>query len=302
MPPRPSSASKIKIGLIGTINRDTIIRADGIQINSWGGVLYNLKYLSSDKHFVIYPVINIGGDCVREITRILSSMPGVGIDFINVVQEHNNHCHLTYSDFSRKSEILTGGVPPLKYSQAKPLLDSDLILVNFISGRDIRLRELERLRENYKGLIYIDLHSLILGRRKTGRGVRRYMRRPREWERYAACADILQLNSSEFELLAGRKADKKTVTDFYRRHMTGSQLLVITLGQKGCLLVSGKHRIRARLIESFAVRKVFDTTGCGDIFAAGFIREYLVSSDSVLAAEHGNRLAADRCRQSKKIF
>jgi sugar/nucleoside kinase (ribokinase family) len=50
------------------------------------------------------------------------------------------------------------------------------------------------------------------------------------------------------------------------------------------------------------IRRVYDTTGCGDIFGAGFVAEYLRTRNPVNAARNGNRLAAARCRKKGRIF
>lgn len=191
----------------------------------------------------------------------------------------------------------------MTYNRVRPLLECDAILVNFISGQDIRLAALERLRKEYDGLIYMDIHSLTLGRKKTPGGVARFLRRPRYWRRYAACADILQVNRGEFELLAGCAFDRKTAYGFFTKELPSAQALIVTLGSDGCLVVSRRGpKIIGRMVSSPPVRKVFDTTGCGDIFAAGFLIEYMKSENFIRAASEGNCLAAQRCGVKGEIF
>ncbi|MCK5127442.1 MAG: hypothetical protein KAR42_14395 [candidate division Zixibacteria bacterium] len=151
---------KYKIGVIGSINRDTIYQVDGNKIESWGGALYNLAYMNKNNALKIYPVANIGRDSYKQIIKIVQSMKNISTEHLKKVSEPNNHCFLHYHNQSHKCEILKGGVPQIKYNQVKPLLDCDAILVNFISGRDIKLPALEKLRANYTGMIYMDIHSL----------------------------------------------------------------------------------------------------------------------------------------------
>jgi hypothetical protein len=139
----------MKIGVIGSINRDTILLADNALKQGWGGMLYNLVTLSHlmGKRGEIYPVCNIGRDCWDNIIAILSRLSGVHGDYLKKVPEKNNHCFLTYLPDGEKTEILRGGVPALLFNDVAPLLDSDIILINYISGRDINLKSLQKLRK-----------------------------------------------------------------------------------------------------------------------------------------------------------
>src|SRR6188508_380263 len=58
-----------------------------------------------------------------------------------------------------------------------------------------------------------------------------------------------------------------------RRHRL---LLVVTLGADGSLALGGDPRLARPAV---VVARVVDTTGAGDTFAAGFLREYSTSRD-----------------------
>lgn len=300
---------KNKVGVIGTINRDTVVRADASVIQSWGGILYNLKTLNDFSNLTIYPAVNIGADCQPRITKILSGFKNVDRSFVRTVNEKNNHCFLSYNDQSDKSEILKGGVPPLLYRDIVGLLDSDMVLVNFISGRDVGLRALEKFRQEFSGTIYIDLHSLTLGRKKLPDGLHRYLRRPRLWKRYAACADILQVNRVEFELLSGGFYSEDNARRFFQTLLVRqprTKCLIVTLGDNGCLVVTAPAKSvgqpKVVHVPAEPVPKIYDTTGCGDIFSAGFIGAYLINRDEVASAQAGNHVAARRCRAKYPMF
>lgn len=292
-----------KIGVVGTINRDTIYHPDGRTVESWGGLLYNLKYLCESGVTRVVPAVNVGRDAYQEVSAILGRFACLETTHVRRVAQKNNHCFLHYADQSHKCEILKGGVPPLTYGSLKPLLDCDLVLVNFISGPDVRLLALEKFRDNFSGIIYMDIHSLTLGRRRVPGGWRRRLRKPRFWRRYVACADILQVNKTEFELLWGRSFSPAQAAEFFREELLFAKGLVVTLGEDGCQVVyqRGGKTIQ-RHIEGVKTARVLDTTGCGDIFAAGFTSEFLVARNFVEAARRGNRLAAGRIRLQGPFF
>jgi len=94
-------------------------------------------------------------------------------------------------------------------------------------------------------------------------------------------ADILTPNQTEAKVLAGCAPDEsvaaeKVAQDLLRR---GVKHVVMTLGEKGALLVNGTSQ---RLIPAVQVRAV-DTTGAGDSFNAG-LAVALAYGDSIEAA------------------
>jgi ribokinase len=76
----------------------------------------------------------------------------------------------------------------------------------------------------------------------------------------------------------------------------GCQVVVITLGEKGCRVVKAAasgHPEEGHLIEAIATQ-VVDTTGAGDAFAAGFLYGVLGQRDLLTCGRLGN-LVASRC-------
>ena len=66
------------------------------------------------------------------------------------------------------------------------------------------------------------------------------------------------------------------------------QLFVVTLGGEGSLVL-GEQRLSCPAVE---VAQVVDTTGAGDTFAAGFLREYTASRDAARSLARGAEEAA----------
>jgi 2-dehydro-3-deoxygluconokinase len=71
----------------------------------------------------------------------------------------------------------------------------------------------------------------------------------------------------------------------------GPNLVVITLGKKGCLVATEKSR---KLVPSFKVRAV-DTTGAGDAFNGAFTVAYVKGMEPEKAALFANAAAAIKC-------
>jgi sugar/nucleoside kinase (ribokinase family) len=96
--------------------------------------------------------------------------------------------------------------------------------------------------------------------------------------------DVLFPNLEEGRLLTGREQPEEIAADL----LALSPVVVLTLGDKGCVVASG-----GELFSVPAVRaQVVDVTGAGDAFAAGFVIEYLRSGDLRQAAHTANRVAA----------
>jgi fructoselysine 6-kinase len=78
-----------------------------------------------------------------------------------------------------------------------------------------------------------------------------------------------------FGLTAG---DRALIDDLERLARRYRQLFVVTLGAEGSLALGDERRPACPAVE---VPRVVDTTGAGDTFAAGFLREYCASRDVV---------------------
>jgi ribokinase len=71
----------------------------------------------------------------------------------------------------------------------------------------------------------------------------------------------------------------------------GPEVVVITLGERGCLVVTENDQFR---VPAFKI-KVVDTTGAGDAFNAGFIVALHRKKKLKEAAQFANAVAALKC-------
>ena len=73
-----------------------------------------------------------------------------------------------------------------------------------------------------------------------------------------------------------------------------SQFAVVTRSEKGCRVVKGDERID---VPTESVAKLVDTTGAGDLFAAGFLRGFTAGLDLQACAKIGNAAASHIIQQ-----
>lgn len=74
----------------------------------------------------------------------------------------------------------------------------DGIFINMITGFDITLDQLQNIRKNFSGLIYIDVHTLSRG---LDENFKRKFRLIPNFSQWAKCIDIIQVNELEFYTL-----------------------------------------------------------------------------------------------------
>lgn len=264
-------------------------------MQSYGGILYNLWTLSAaiGHRATIVPVVRVGKDHDADIRKALSTLKGVSSEAVLTVNRLNNHCILKYSSISRKTETLQGWVGGVSREHLDSAMDSDFILVNYISGSDISTNNFRRLRIKSDACIYLDFHSRTLGRRPDGT---RYLRRPRDWRSTIACADIVQMNDVEFELLTGTRPVLENCRRLFTKPAFQSlKTLLVTLGKDGCLVVNkSRNGVVSVHIPAPKVASPKDTTGCGDIFGAAFLAHYIQNRDVFRSAEFAVSVASRR--------
>lgn len=104
---------------------------------------------------------------------------------------------------------------------------------------------------------------------------------------------VLFLAENEVKLLTGLEITQtgrtleKVGKVFLNR---GVKLVAVTLGTIGCYVTDGET---SRFIASHSPKKVVDTTGAGDAFAAGFLFGLLKNKDLGICGEYGNRVASE---------
>jgi sugar/nucleoside kinase (ribokinase family) len=161
----------------------------------------------------------------------------------------------------------------------------DGILVNMVTGFDISIEQMKKLRENYSGIIYFDVHTLSRG---IDHNYKRVFRKVPEFFKWAQCIDILQANRNEIKTLSDKKSEEEIVKELLGY---GIRQIIITKSSRGAILYyleNGKMKILAQnAIRTQTVNEI----GCGDVFGAVYFYNYIRSKNAAEALLLANTAA-----------
>ncbi len=107
--------------------------------------------------------------------------------------------------------------------------------------------------------------------------------------------DFYNLLNNDLDILIGNEneinelANKKNLLDSVNQLKQLNKLIVITRSENGSMAIKYNEIINCNSIK---VKEVLDLTGAGDLFAAGFLKEYLDNSDIKKCLETASMLAS----------
>ena len=107
--------------------------------------------------------------------------------------------------------------------------------------------------------------------------------------------DFLKLLKNDLNILIGNENEinelmqKNNLLDSINKLKNINKLIVITRSENGSIAILNNEIINC---ESIKVEKILDLTGAGDLFAAGFLKEYLDKSPIKKCLQIGSELAA----------
>ena len=300
-----------RLGVIGTFVWDVIHGRDpraGV-VEEWGGVTYSLAAFDATlpNDWAIVPLVKVGADLAPRAREFLRGLRRLAPDAEPIeVPQRNNRVEIRYLSAERRSEVLSGGVPPWHWLGLKPLLRGlDALYVNLLSGFELDLEVAQLVRQHFPGPIYCDLHSLLLAIQPGGLRTPQPLANPEGWFR---CFDFVQVNEEEMALIA---PDPMALAALAMN--CGVASLVVTLGSRGVIHVSapGFERLvdlRRRGDAAFvsgAVRTALvpavranvrdadaDPTGCGDVLGATLFSRLLCGDTFAIALHTAVRAAA----------
>ncbi len=327
------TSRKQRVGVLSTLVCDVIHGPPPAHDISegWGGVAYGVSGLGAalDDAWEMVPFIKVGADVADEARAWLRAVPGICAEpALWVVPEPNNRSELRYLTPEHRTEQMRGGVPPWSAAELLPLFDAaelDALYVNFLSGREVDLTTMQRIRAQFSGPIYVDLHMLLWHTDDDGRRSLQPLRDAAAW---CACFDFIQVNEEEMRMLAPD-------FDLYATLTLGAGVLAtfVTLGSRG-VQYGAHHALRsladrpailaevcavppavvavlpaARALPyaagvvpppALGVGAVLDPTGCGDVWG-GTIFARLLAGDSLAQALATANRAASHNAQSQGV-
>ena len=310
-----------KVGILGSLVWDQIYGRDLLAepVEEWGGVAYALASLDASvaPGWEIVPLIKVGQDLAGKAHEFLGGLRHVTPGGRCVeVPVPNNRVVLHYYSTERRTERMSGGVPGWTWSELGPMVrDLDALYLNFISGFELALGTAQALRQGFRGPIYVDLHSLLLGMQHDGVRVARPLQDAASW---LGCFDVIQLNEDEMRLLS---PDPLSLAA--EAIGAGTSLLIVTLAAKGAAYVAapgfdgwagrrpegptdrevadelrsaGPAVLRSAALRTALVPGVsvdaLDPTGCGDVFGAAAAARLFAGDQVEAAIRHANGMAA----------
>ena len=292
-----------RVGVVGTMVWDVIHGRGATQepVEEWGGICYALAALEASlpDDWELVPLIKVGSDLASKANEFLRTLSKrAAVERFVEVPEPNNRVTIRYVDDQRRTEQLSGGVPPWTWSELGPLVgDLDAMYVNFISGFEMDLETAQCLRRGFSGPIYADLHSLFLGVRCDGVRFAETLPNVASW---FSCFDVVQLNEDEMSMVG---PDPMKVAALALD--AGVRLLIVTLGSHGAVYFSTpsftffgrapslpSHPIRTARIPVNAETDCLDPTGCGDVFGATAASALIDGVSVEDAIRRANRSAA----------
>jgi sugar/nucleoside kinase (ribokinase family) len=153
----------------------------------------------------------------------------------------------------------------------------DGILLNMITGFDVTLEQAEYIRNNFQGIIYLDVHTLSRG---LDEHFNRNFRLIPNIEKWSKSVDIIQMNENEIETVSKLKSEGKIVEELFNY---GIKIILITKGAAGVrVYYKNKTETSSLFISSLKINAV-NTVGCGDVFGAVFFYNYIKTKNINLA-------------------
>ena len=298
-----------KVGILGSLVWDQIYGRDpsAAPVEEWGGIAYALASLDASvaPEWEIVPLIKVGQDLAPKAREFLGRLERITPGGRCVeVPAPNNRVVLHYYSTERRTERMSGGVPGWTWSELGPMVrDLDALYLNFISGFELALGTAQALRQGFRGPIYVDLHSLLLGMQHDGVRVLRPLQDAAAW---LGCFDVVQLNEDEM-----RQLSPDPLSLAADAIGAGTSLLIVTLAAKGAAYVAapgfdgwtgqaaggtggrfvGSAPPRTALIPAPTI-DALDPTGCGDVFGAAAAARLFAGDSIEDAIRHANAMAA----------
>jgi hypothetical protein len=283
----------LKISVIGTLVKDYLLPYSGGEIKSLGGIYFTILHLSAilPETYKIIPITYVGNDIYRDFREFIKLQKNISSEGLIKYNRRSNSVQLKYISREERVEFSKNPSPPIPFKYIKAHLTCDFLIINMISGWDINYATLQKIRNNFSGKIYLDIHSYLLGRKRSGE---RYYRKPDDFQKWFNLVDYIQFNAKEFNVL---NSDNLSLGDFFKKYCISKEKLInLTLGENGSKSVYwDKDEVKTVVKKADKTINVCDPTGCGDAFMSGFIFGILSNRGMDRSLELANQVAGINC-------
>ncbi|MFO7447523.1 MAG: carbohydrate kinase family protein [Ignavibacteriaceae bacterium] len=203
--------------------------------------------------------------------------------------------HLTISKDSERGEC---------YQNISDNLNTDFgdlnyfdgILINMITGYDISLKQLKKLRAEFKGIIYMDVHTLSRGVLPAERGLIREFRKIPQFDEWASAVDIIQVNQAEVKTISLYDDELQAVRSILVKE---GQIVIVTKDRLGAGCYTLKNNKLLQMFEKAVEVKENNKIGCGDVFGAVFFYTYIKNGNLIDSLKKANKAAGSAASYSR---
>ncbi len=291
----------MRIAVIGHLCLDVVHLPDGSGnerlSESYGGIFWAVATLANllSSEDVISPVFGIGTNEFDKVIKRLNRYENVDTTGIFKVDAPTNQVHLLYGvNGSQRVECSKYISDPIPFSRMDRLTHADGIIINMVSGLDVTLETFNGIRtEAHKRNVpvHFDLHSLSLG---IDNEHKRFRSPVGDWREWCTGINSVQMSEEEAAGLTPEHLDERSLATTVLSE--NCHAMIITRDRRGGTLFqkSGNQLVTHEFhgIETEAQ----DPTGCGDVFGAAYLVEFLKNRNHIRAVEYANRLAAAKTR------
>lgn len=280
----------MKITLIGHFCIDIFHHSDGRVEKRLGGIYHAVAALANIalQNDILFPVFGVGVKEMDEVRAALGKFKNVNLAGIFQLDTDSNIVH--YFDDS-PNECVQNISPPISFTSLEPFLAADGIYINMISGRDITLETLDRIRlavREKRIPIHLDVHCLALGINPDGT---RFSRAVSDWRRWCFMTDSVQMNEKEARAIA---------MEHYSDEVLAKQMIplmvkafVVTRGKNGATLFREDHKtLKRNDFNEGGNENPVSVIGSGDIFGASFLYRYVQTKNYTEAASFAQKVSA----------
>jgi pfkB family carbohydrate kinase len=277
----------MRIGILGQPCIDEIIHPSTNDIHqALGGILYSFAAMerlmreAKRGSFVPMSWFSVPDrpllDPLIDTFRCMESQSGFW-----PIKVQTNRVQLVYCENGDRTEHCPHILPSLTATEINSaILESlDGLFVNMISGFDVGIETLETALHGSKKkpFVHIDIHALVLGplserddNAPFGGG--REPRGVKEWKRWLALADSVQMNELEARWFADPEIQSEQELLKYillSNQFPKLRYLILTRAERGATLFDFENEMVYNALPPTI--EVIETTGSGDVFGSAFV-------------------------------